>query len=347
MKKIIALSLALAFVLSTTGCGNSKENESLEKSTSTSAIHTTELITKKVTTTIKTTEAEEINFYYDGVYEDLTFSIRDDYNVVSDGVWAKESGNGFSFVSMPNAFSGDDVISAKQALAVYASIDDMEIKEWTEVNGQQAVISVSSDSINLLFFVGTKMYILVCQNMEEKEVNRLIDSIKIDESALKSQTESPTEKMTYSEGTYKVGTDIPAGEYCIYCTSSVSGYYSVSADSKGDSIIGNENFDYNAFVTISDGQYLELSRSMAIPVSAIDGVSYKIDTSKTGMFRVGIDIPAGEYKLLNDSEFGGYYCVYNSSNPDADIVTNDNFEGQAYVTVSDGQYLLLSRCKIE
>jgi hypothetical protein len=161
-------------------------------------------------------------------------------------------------------------------------------------------------------------------------------------------TEPPTEKITtYSAGTYKVGIDIPAGEYCIYCTSSISGYYSVNADSKGDSIIGNDNFDYNAFVTVSDGQYLELSRATAVPVSAIDGVSYKIDTSKTGTFRVGIDIPAGEYKLINDSKLSGYYCVYNNSNPDADIVTNDNFEGQTYITVSDGQYLLLSRCKIE
>lgn len=160
-------------------------------------------------------------------------------------------------------------------------------------------------------------------------------------------TEKPTERITYSAGTYKVGTDIPAGEYCIYCTSSVSGYYSVSTDSKGDSIIGNRIFDYNTFVTIYDGQYLKLSRSMAVPVSAVDGTSYKIDTSKAGTLRVGTDILAGEYKLVINSDVNGYYCVYSSSDADADIVTNDNFEGQTYVTVSDGQYLLLSRCKIE
>lgn len=73
----------------------------------------------------------------------------------------------------------------------------------------------------------------------------------------------------------------------------------------------------------------------------------KIATYSAGTYKVGSDIPAGEYKLINDSELGGYYCVYNNSNPDADIVTNDNFEDQTYITVSDGQYLLLSRCKIE
>ena len=40
----------------------------------------------------------------------------------------------------------------------------------------------------------------------------------------------------------------------------------------------------------------------------------------------------------------GYYCIYSSSRQD-NIISNDNFDGQRYVTVSDGQYLLLSRCK--
>lgn len=195
MKKIIALTLALAFVLSAAGCGNSNGDEVLERPQSSSAIETTEIVTEKTTTTVKTTKAEETHFYYDSSFEDLTFSIRDDYNIASEGVWVKESGNGFSFVSMPDAFSGNDVLSAKSALAVYASVDDMEIKEWTEVDGQQAVISVSVDSTNLLFFVGTKMYMLICQNMEDEEIYRLISSIKINESSalVKEQTTEPTE----------------------------------------------------------------------------------------------------------------------------------------------------------
>jgi len=182
-------------------------------------------------------------------------------------------------------------------------------------------------------------------------IDDITNSMKFEEH-IETETESKTEpelreSISYKEGTYKVGTDIPSGEYCIYSTSNISGYYSVNADSKGDSIIGNDNFVYNAFVTVSDGQYLELSRAIAVPVSEIDGVTYKIDTSGSGTFRVGIDIPAGEYKLINEGEdYSGYYCVYNDSEPDTRIVSNDNFEGQTYITVSDGQYLLLSRCKI-
>ncbi len=155
---------------------------------------------------------------------------------------------------------------------------------------------------------------------------------------------------TYSEGMYKVGTDIPAGEYCLFSDDEYGGYYSVCKNSNVDdidSIINNDNFDYNAFVTVSDGQYLELSRAYAVPVGDIDGKKYKIETDGEGTFRVGTDIEAGEYKLeCTEAEYSGYYCVYDSSDPEADIVGNDSFDGQAYVTVTDGQYLQLSFCKI-
>lgn len=163
------------------------------------------------------------------------------------------------------------------------------------------------------------------------------------EKVTEKATEPIKETVEYYSGTHKVGEDIPAGEYCIFATKSKrSGYYSVNSDSNGDNIIGNGIFDYNAFVTVSDGQYLELSNAKAVPIEDVD----KIETNETGMFRVGIDIPAGEYQVIPTKEgSSGYYCIYNSSEPNAPIVANDLFEGQAYATVSEGQYLVLERAK--
>ena len=147
----------------------------------------------------------------------------------------------------------------------------------------------------------------------------------------------PKDFTEYSAGTYKVGTDIPAGEYILY-SSDDSGYFCVSSDSNQADIIFNDNFDYNSIITIYDREYLELSRCSAIPFSE----NPDVDTTAAGMFKVGTHIPAGEYKL--ETSDSGYYCIYADSRHD-DIIANDNFEGQNYVTVSDGQYLLLSRCK--
>ena len=63
-----------------------------------------------------------------------------------------------------------------------------------------------------------------------------------------------------------------------------------------------------------------------------------------GTHLVGTDIEAGEYKLTATSDIPGYWKVTESSAPDADIIGNDNFNGSAYVTVTEGQYLTLSRC---
>ncbi|MEE6148108.1 hypothetical protein VXJ25_08965 [Olsenella sp. YH-ols2223] len=67
----------------------------------------------------------------------------------------------------------------------------------------------------------------------------------------------------------------------------------------------------------------------------------------TGTYKVGSDLPAGEYKLTCTDTVPAYWAVTNSSAPDAQIVGNDNFTGTTYVTVSDGQYLKLVRCVAE
>lgn len=150
-----------------------------------------------------------------------------------------------------------------------------------------------------------------------------------------------TPENPYMPGMYKVGTDLPAGEYC-FVASGGSGYACVSEDSNQDDILENEMFEHTWFVTVSDGQYLEASRCGFV-VAADVVLNIEPDGSfEEGMYRVGIDIPAGEYKLTTDDS--GYYCIYKNSVPPFDIVSNDIFDGSSYVTVKNGQYLMTSDC---
>jgi hypothetical protein len=69
------------------------------------------------------------------------------------------------------------------------------------------------------------------------------------------------------------------------------------------------------------------------------------DSYGPGTLKVGVDIPAGEYKVTSTRSSGdGYWCIRNSSAADAQILKNDSFSGSSYVTVQDGQYLELSGC---
>ncbi|MGJ0961046.1 hypothetical protein ACR75P_05045 [Faecalicoccus pleomorphus] len=68
---------------------------------------------------------------------------------------------------------------------------------------------------------------------------------------------APTTKY-YGPGMYKVGADIPAGEYNVKASTGKSGYLVLSSDPNGSDIITNDSFENNSYVAISDGQYLKL-----------------------------------------------------------------------------------------
>ena len=159
--------------------------------------------------------------------------------------------------------------------------------------------------------------------------------------AAEEETRKAREKATHSAGSYKVGSDIPAGEYKL--TASGSGYYCVYPDTGKSKILENDNFTSVNYITVEDGQYIELSRCTMVEIAY---ASPTTTPSGDGMYKVGFDIPAGEYKLNSGSK-SGYYCIHDNSTVNRRIVQNDNFDGSTYCVVSDGQYLVLSRATIE
>lgn len=157
------------------------------------------------------------------------------------------------------------------------------------------------------------------------------------EMKISGEKEIVRETNRYENSTYKIGTDMPSGEYVLFTDS--SGYFSVSSDSSGNNILFNDNFKNNSIVTVKSGEYLELSRCYAERIEDVTSLS----TNADGMFLVGKHLSAGEYKLQATGK--GYYCIYSDSRH-KEIVDNDNFENTTYVSVRNGQYLLLSRAKI-
>ena len=76
--------------------------------------------------------------------------------------------------------------------------------------------------------------------------------------------------QVYKEGTYKVGSDIPAGEYKFTQTSSFGGYVERSSDSsmEFDSIISNEATSEEGstvYVTVLEGEYLKIQGGELTP----------------------------------------------------------------------------------
>ena len=161
-------------------------------------------------------------------------------------------------------------------------------------------------------------------------------------SDLGSNEASPV--VSYSAGSYRVGKDIPSGEYKITCSSRY-GYYCVYPDSSKGDILSNGNFNTCAYVTVSDGQLLEVTGASFVAIADAKPTSI---LSGEGIYKVGLDIQPGEYNITAQSG-SGYYAVLGTvdANDSFNIINNDNFEGNSFVTVFDRQYLEISRATIE
>lgn len=187
-------------------------------------------------------------------------------------------------------------------------------------------------------------------NVETQPENQQSDSTEDTEIKPEAEEVKPeVEKVKpIKNGTYKVGSDLAPGEYLFFAKS--MGYVECSSDSTGalESIVFNDNVKGHVYLTVNEGEYLKITGGEMYPVAEAPSVIPEDGLYKDGMYKVGQDIPAGEYKITLTSNFMGYYEVTADSRHDIySIVTNENVQGDTYLTIQDGQYIKLSGVQIQ
>lgn len=222
-----------------------------------------------------------------------------------------------------------------------------------EVDGYDEVSIIFNLDLDTKKIINIGDYLTVngeCEVYDDYDTLKIIvdadKKVKTDKSLFIKFGGTETKPIIYSEDYYKVGVDIPAGTYIAYPTSNYGGYYGIYSDANGDDIVANNNFDGQNYFTVSSGQYLDLTRCEARPVSQRLKVEYENGYLTEGQYLVGVDVPAGEYKLTSTSDYGAYYALTSDGNSD-NIISNDNFDNSRYVYISNGQYLELVRCKMK
>lgn len=169
-----------------------------------------------------------------------------------------------------------------------------------------------------------------------------------DENHKESVMESSNSKYEdiYNASTYKIGQDMPAGEYVLFSDGSETNYFAVASDSSGalTSILANGAFNTNTIVTADEGQYFNFTGCYAVPITE----ATELDTTKEGMFKVGVHLKPGEYQLwASDGADTAYYAVMkDSTHKMSSIEVNGIIEGRTYVTIEKGDYLELQGCYI-
>lgn len=104
---------------------------------------------------------------------------------------------------------------------------------------------------------------------------------------------------SYQSGTYEVGKDIDAGEYCLFVKklSNMNDSFSVRREeyvTGEDSIISEYNF-LNYYITLKEGEYIEFDGALLFSVKDMPVLDKNLIF---GMLKVRKDIEEGKYKVI-------------------------------------------------
>jgi len=154
-----------------------------------------------------------------------------------------------------------------------------------------------------------------------------------------SAVKSVTIGSKYYSGLYKVGRDIPAGEYLLMGRND-EGYVYVSLDAAGNDYVSDSDVLPNLYLTLKTGQYVEFDSLTAYPIAKAPMVPKDANGNLiNGQYKVGRDITAGEYVLTPDADGYMMIVIESDSTLVKDPVGIDLCQGMAYVSVANGQYL--------
>jgi hypothetical protein len=163
------------------------------------------------------------------------------------------------------------------------------------------------------------------------------------ETAAAPQRNNPPQYI--KAGMYKIGSELPEGEYIIESTGTIA-YYQISSDSSGefDSIIVNDNLGRGvyAYIIVQDGDYLKIESSRMIDATNLTITPKDLSDIPPSTYKVGKDLPAGEYKLTPTGDMAYWERSRNPRSSIDGIIANDMLSESAYVTVRDGEYFKIT-----
>lgn len=146
-------------------------------------------------------------------------------------------------------------------------------------------------------------------------------------------------------GSYTVGDSLPAGSYVLrQLPDKAVGYVRVT---KGKKSLLEQNFEQCLFLSLEDGQGISFSGAS---LRSAEGFQQKVNLSQVepGMYRVGVDIPAGRYEISeSEDQPMCSYAVYPSDSVKRKAREQNYVLGTATVEVSDGELLDLIGCSAQ
>ena len=116
-------------------------------------------------------------------------------------------------------------------------------------------------------------------------------------------------------------------------------------------IIENDFFSGNRYITLHEGEYYKVERGKTVPLAIAPKYAGNSGKYGPGMYLVGRDLSPGRYLITTTpGSYNGYYEIrghaINGSEGShiSDIIKNEILDsGSRYVTLENGQYIILER----
>lgn len=185
---------------------------------------------------------------------------------------------------------------------------------------------------------------------DKKDISNAQNNKQTEQS---KENSTPEYKEVYKSGFYEVGKDLPAGEYLVLrdkLNKEVETSVAVTKDSKKEDEIFDESVMGNIYVTLENGQYIEVKNGDIYPVDKAPSNTPENKVYKDGMYKVGKDIKAGTYDVKaikdNGSDDGSIEITKDSSHSDKSVISKKEFKDTEKVTLKDGEYIILDDAEI-
>ena len=147
---------------------------------------------------------------------------------------------------------------------------------------------------------------------------------------------------TWSDGTYQVGTDIPAGLYKSTKVGDNASWHTASdATGSADSIIANVSVTGQCYIEVSNGQYLTLALLTIAPADAVKSASVGSKNITDGTYLVGTDIAPGKYKGTVWGDTAYWQIASSADGTPEHTVSNDIPFAPFSIEVTKGQFLTI------
>lgn len=150
-------------------------------------------------------------------------------------------------------------------------------------------------------------------------------------------------------GVYKIGEDLDAGTYWFQNGSahSLCYFYVLDPSSEGYNVSLANNYYGHNLIDVKDGQVLIVDNSGTI--TSIDKMTQTFKSPYTsGVYRVGVDVPAGTYQLSVgdgiDSNYSAYYVMSDLKYENSSYIENNYFisnDDPGTITLKEGTYIEL------